>query len=112
MDKLVDLEKLTKGEVHNLSGHDRGLAARNLFELDALDKSLGENEKIVIRVPDYVYGVSPSFVQGFLATSVHSLGDDRDLFFMRFDLDASELVVRQFERGLANILIDRSEPLV
>jgi hypothetical protein len=33
----LDLGLLTKGEVSSLIGHDRGLAARQLFELDRLD---------------------------------------------------------------------------
>ena len=109
MTKAVDLETLTKGEVHNLSGHDRGLAARALFGLDELDV---DGEMIEIRVPDHVYAVSPSFVQGLLAKSVHTLGDARDRFSQHYTVVASDLVRRQFDRGLSAILTDRSQPVI
>ena len=107
--QTIDLELLTKGEVHNLSGHDRGVAARKMFELDGLDQS---TDDVRILVPDYVYGVSPSFVQGLLAETVHRLGDSRDRFYSRFSLAASDLVKRQFERGLSAILTNRTEPVI
>ena len=101
----VDLDVLTQGKVHNLSGHERGLAARKHFALDQLDQL---NELVEIRVPDHIYGVSPSFVQGLLSASVHSLGSTRDGFFRHYKLVASDLVKRQFDRGLSAILTDRN----
>ncbi|MGT2513431.1 hypothetical protein ACVOMT_03500 [Sphingomonas panni] len=102
---MIDLNTLTNnGEVHNLSGHDRGVAARAAFGLDRLDREEGMVE---IRVPDHVYAVSPSFVQGLLATSVQNLGRTREGFFTRYRLSASDLIKRQFERGISAILTNR-----
>ena len=105
MSLSIDLEILTQGKVHNLSGHERGLAARQHFALDQLDQS---NEPVEIRVPDHIYGVSPSFIQGLLSDSVHALGSTRDGFFRHYRLVASDLVKRQFDRGLSAILTDRN----
>lgn len=104
MTQAVNLDVLTQGKVHNLSGHERGLAARQLFELDQLDKLDGPVE---ILVPDHIYGVSPSFIQGLLSASVKALGSNRDRFFEHYHLIATDLVRRQFDRGLSAILTNR-----
>lgn len=68
----VDLELLTKNEVSSLIGHERGLAARRLFELDQLDKV---PEPVDIVAPKSLEALTPSFVQGMLAASIHALGE-------------------------------------
>jgi hypothetical protein len=103
---MIDLDILTdNGKVHNLSGHDRGLAARERFALDGFDHGVAT---VDIRVPDHIYAVSPSFVQGLLAASFAALGSSRDAFFARYNLVATDLIKRQFERGISAILTDRS----
>lgn len=104
MTLAINLDALTEGKVHNLSGHERGLAARRHFDLDRLDKV---DDMIEIVVPDHIYGVSPSFVQGLLSASVRQLGATREGFFDHYRLVASDLVQRQFDRGLSAILTDR-----
>lgn len=106
MDKpMIDLDVLTEGgKVHNLSGHDRGVAAREAFGLDQLDQ---QPSAIEIRVPDHIYAISPSFIQGLLATSVQKAGSSREGFFKRFSLNSSDLIKRQFDRGLNSILTNR-----
>lgn len=102
---MIDLNILTEnGKVHNLSGHERGLAARVEFELDRYDR---EAASVEILVPEHIYAVSPSFVQGLLAGSLQSLGLDREAFSKRYHLVASDLIKRQFERGISAILTNR-----
>jgi len=102
---MIDLDVLTDGgRVHNLSGHDRGVAARAAFRIDDLDH---QREAVEIRVPDHIYAISPSFIQGMLATSVQMAGFSREGFFQRFTLNASDLIKRQFDRGLNSILTNR-----
>lgn len=103
--EMIDLDILTdNGKVHNLSGHDRGLAARQMFGLDQFDDQEAEIE---IHVPDHIYAVSPSFVQGLLAASLQKFGLDRDAFSARYHLVASDLIKRQFDRGISAILTNR-----
>ncbi|HEV7287745.1 hypothetical protein [Sphingomonas sp.] len=106
MDKtMIDLDALTdNGKVHNLSGHDRGVAARVAFELDRHDAETGEVE---IVVPEHIYAVSPSFVQGLLSGSFQKFGLDREKFFARYRLVATDLIKRQFDRGISAILTNR-----
>lgn len=103
--KMIDLDVLTDhGKVHNLSGHDRGVAARAEFGLDQLDQ---QSDQVDIIVPDHIYAVSPSFIQGLLAGSFQHAAYDRSAFFARYSLVASDLIRRQFERGISAILMNR-----
>lgn len=103
--QTIDLEELTgNGKVHNLSGHVRGLAARNAFGLDALDAA---GDPVQVIVPDHVYSLSPSFVQGLFSASVKAVGNDPSAFFSRYLIVASDLVRRQIDRAMANITLDR-----
>lgn len=103
---MINLDDLTEhGEVHNLSGHERGLAARRSFGLDRFDI---ESAEVEIVVPAHIYAVSPSFVQGLLAGSLQNVGYDMARFHARYRLNASDLIKRQFERGYAAIRVDRS----
>lgn len=93
----VDLTPLTgNGEVKNLSGHQKGQAARKHFALDALDHS---SEPVSVIIPDFVYAISGSFVQGMFAQSLKELGD-LDKFFEHYRFAATPNITRQIERGL------------
>ncbi len=108
MANQINLDELTGGgKIHNLSGHNRGLAARNLFRLDTYDASPSEDE-VEVLIPNHIYSVSPSFVQGLFSRSVQKLGNSRTRFYSRYNIVASDLVKRQIERGMAAILTNRN----
>ena len=98
--KVIDLLKITKGEVRNLSGHPRGVAAREFFELDNLDEA---GEIVEVCFPDNLLSVAPSFVQGMFAESYRNLGSEV-AFRNHFRWLASELILQQLERGIQQIL--------
>ncbi len=101
----IDLEELTgAGKVHNLSGRERGLAARELFQLDKLD---AEPSPVDVIVPEYVYSLTPSFVQGFFGESVKAFNYDTNRFKSHFRFRAPSIVMQQLERGLAAITTHR-----
>lgn len=86
MAERIDLGRLTKGEVFNLAGHDRGVAARELFELSRLDDS---DEDVLVEFPSGFRGVSSSFFQGMFAESVRRFNGARQFFeHYRFDAPA------------------------
>jgi hypothetical protein len=94
----IDLNELTgAGKVRNLSGHDKGSAARKRFDLDALDRL---KEPVSVVVPEDVYAISSSFVQGMFASSLTTLGS-LAAFFDHYQFRASGSIIRQIERGLA-----------
>lgn len=100
----VNLSELTRGEVFNLSGHERGSHARTLFKLDEADASAQE---VQVVIPAEVYTLTPSFFQGMFARSLQSLGNDRDSFFKKYRFRASPLILRQVDRGIAAVRVDR-----
>lgn len=94
----LDLQTLTDGSsVRNLSGYERGVAARVLFHLDELDR---EAEPVRVVVPREVYTLTPSFFQGMFSESVRALGGDRSAFLAHYRFDASAVVMRQIDRGI------------
>jgi len=99
----IDLLTLTKGEVRSLSGHDRGLAARNLFQLDKLDEEGGD---IVVRAPADLDALTPSFVQGLFASSINRLGAEE--FFKHYKFDLSPHLRTDIELGINRLLMKRS----
>jgi hypothetical protein len=102
----IDIEQLTgNGKVHTLSGHSKGLAARKKFDLDGLDQ---ENVSVDVVVPDHLFGLSPSFVQGLFTASVRFFGNSRERFFAHYNFQASDLAMRQINRGMDAILTNRS----
>jgi hypothetical protein len=68
----INFNELTRGEVASLAGHERGLEARRHFRLDELDRL---SDAIRVVAPQNLDALTPSFVQGLFATSVHLLGD-------------------------------------
>ena len=105
----LDLQTLTDGSsVRNLSGHERGVAARVLFQLDQLDQ--GE-DPVRIVVPREVYTLTPSFFQGMFSESVRALGGDRTRFLAHYRFDASAVVMRQIDRGIETATMRRGELL-
>ena len=88
---VINIESLTKGEVRNLSGHDRGLAARAEFGLDQLDEC---EEAVEVRFPEDFRGVSSSFFQGLFAESVQHSGSV-DRFFEHYRFAAPNHILAQ-----------------
>ena len=104
--RVIDLSELTRaGEVRNLSGHQRGVAARTEYHLEELDVG---DEPVEVRVPTDVYTITPSFFQGMFADSVHHLGNDREQFLAHYHFIVDEVLLQQIERGLSAILTERN----
>ena len=102
--RTIQLIELTKGgEVHNLSGHEKGAAARKQFNLSALDS---EDQAVVVDIPEFVYTITPSFFQGMFAESVRKFGD-RDTFLNRYRFNADPVVLQQIDHGIRASLVKR-----
>lgn len=80
----INLRELTRDEVRNLAGHDRGLDARTYFKLDQLDES---EESVEVSLPEDFRAISPSFFQGMFAKSVHRF-KSASAFFEHYQFDA------------------------
>ncbi len=99
----IDLSLLTQNRVTMLTGHPRGLSARELFDLDHLDDADGQVE---ILAPEDLDTITPSFVQGFLAASLSKLGADR--LRMKYDVSRLPSVLQEdFETGIQRLLLHK-----
>ena len=98
----IDFSRLTRGEVSSLSGHDRGLAARGLFRLDTLDS---QPEPVVITAPANLDAITPSFVQGMFAKSVHTLGKER--FFSHYLFNLPDYLLTDVRLGIQRAMMRR-----
>jgi hypothetical protein len=108
MPRSINLGELTRGgEVRNLSGQERGVAARRHFGLEVLDHS---DDPVQVFVPAGITTVTTSFFQGMFAESVRALGG-RDGFLAHYRFDASPIVLRQLDRGIQNVTTRRGEVL-
>jgi hypothetical protein len=98
----LDFGVLTKGEVSSLIGHDRGLAARKLFDLDSLDQ---DKSPVIVRAPAQLEALTPSFVQGMFASSVHTLGQENFFKHYRFEVDRD--ILEDIKVGVQRALMKR-----
>jgi hypothetical protein len=90
----INFSELTRGEVTSLAGHERGLEARRHFRLDDLDWS---PDAIRVVAPQNLDALTPSFVQGLFATSVHRLGDQ---FFSHYRFEVSPEILSDIRVGI------------
>lgn len=103
----IQLSALTKGEVRTLSGQDRGVEARALFDLDKLDL---EVTPVTVRMPKDVEAVTPSFVQGMFSKSI-KLFKHRDAFLSHYQFVCAPPLLRQIDDGIRNSLMRRDNIL-
>lgn len=97
--RVLDLRALTgHGRIHNLSGRLQGKAARESLDIDSIDR---EQSIVEVRIPDYVYAMSPSFLQGMFGPSIDACEGSRSAFARRFTFVGPPLVLRQIERAFA-----------
>jgi len=101
---MIDLTKFTGGRrVRNLSGKERGVAARADLHLDQLDR---EPHTVEVIVPDFLDTISPSFFQGLFSESIRTL-KGKDAFLAKYRFIASEQLMRWIEIGIRNATSDR-----
>lgn len=103
----IQLVEFTKGEVRNLSGHERGLAARMAFKLEDLDAL---PEPIEVVVPEDLDAISTSFFQGMFAQSIQRLGS-RDRFLEHYRFHARPHLMLQVQRGIDAVQTRRKAAL-
>lgn len=102
----IQLAELTRGEVRNLSGQERGQAARAAFKVDELDKAA---EPVLVSVPANVDTINPSFFRGMFALSILTLGVGG--FSNHYIFDATPQVLEQVQQAIKGTIRDRSQIL-
>lgn len=104
---VIELRELTRGEVRNLTGHARGLAARDQFELDRLDE---DERPVKVVVPPELDALTSSFFQGMFSKSVKKFRG-REKFLGHYLFDANDAILKQVERGIARVCTERGSAL-
>jgi len=94
-----------KGRTRNLSGKERGIAARKELRLDEYDNAPGE---IVVRFPDYIDTISPSFFQGLFSQSIRVLSG-KDHFLKKYRFEANDSIKRWIKIGIRNASSSRDD---
>ncbi|WP_289043317.1 hypothetical protein [uncultured Aliiroseovarius sp.] len=94
-----------QGRTRNLSGKERGVAARAQLELDTFDQTPDE---ISVVVPDYIDTISPSFFQGLFSQSIRAL-NGKEQFLSKYHFVANDSIKRWIEIGIRNASSSRGE---
>ena len=98
----LSLDTLVGEDVMVLIGHDRGVAARAKLGLDGLDHVA---EPVAVSVPSHLLTLTPSFVQGLFAESVHYLGEER--FFDHYQFAVPAHILSDIRAGVDRVLTSR-----
>lgn len=99
----IDLTELVGENVFVLAGMERGLAAREKFNLDDVDASA---DTAIIVAPRSLEAISPSFVQGFFYNSLHKIGESG--ITKKYDFDMDALLIEDIQDGLKRLKMKRN----
>ncbi len=100
----LNIDSFLRGKnVRNLSGHERGVVAREFYGLDDLDTA---DEEITFVISNDVDAIASSFFQGMFSKSVREFPTDEE-FLSHYKFLASPSVFRQIEQGIKRIRTKR-----
>lgn len=96
-DVTIDLGRYTDESIVLLAGQPRGKQVREREKVDALDVSLlkGKIARVIVRVPDYISEVLPSFFIGLFTGSIDTLGEERFKEMFSFEGDVAQAALRE-----------------
>ena len=101
----INFADITDVRVRNISGHERGVRAREKFKLDELDC---ENNVVRVIIPDEIEAIATSFFQGMFSSSVQRFGS-KERFLSHYEFVAKSIVMEQILQGIKRSLTNRSE---
>lgn len=102
----IELTKLTRNTVRSLNGQERGVAAREFFGVDELDRA---EEPVIVQVPNNLDSISPSFLRGMFALSIGTLGTAG--FMNHYVFDAPVEILEQVDRAVKGTIADQGDVL-
>lgn len=102
----IELRELTQDRVRSLNGQERGVAAREHFNVDVLDQTV---EPVIVRVPQNLDSISPSFLRGMFALSIAALGAPG--FMSHYVFDAPVSILEQVDRAVKSTISDQAQIL-
>ena len=100
----IDLAEVrTSPESRVFSGRERGLAARQRFNIPRLDR---DASLVKVVIPADTYSMNMSFFLGMFGESVRVLG--RDGFRRKYQFESDPVHLESIEEGIARALKDSS----
>ena len=102
---IKDLNTITaNGRVKSLSGRDKGEALRANWELGELEKQ--NNTIIFIKIPEGMYNLAPSFIQGLFSETVYNIG--KEGFVSKYQFSPKQLIVNQIHLVIEKLHRDKT----
>lgn len=104
MNRRIDLGELTHGRSILLSGHERGVSARALYNLDSLES---DDAVVSIVAPENLDAITTSFVQGMFGDTMQRYGSI-DAILSKYDISELGLALqRDIRIGLSRLSFKR-----
>ncbi len=102
---ILDLnEARTSPGSRVLSGRDRGVECRKMFNLAQLDSS--RESAVLVKIPKDIYSMNTSFFLGLFGDSIRALG--REGFLSKYQFDCDELQRETVTGGIERALKETS----
>lgn len=96
----LDLNKArTSPESRVLSGRERGIECRRLFDVAKLDKS---PERVTVLIPEDIFSMNTSFFLGLFGESVRTLG--KEGFIEKFQFQCDDIHRETITEGIDRAL--------
>lgn len=100
---MIDFKDLVGDRARNISGHERGVMAREKYNLDEIDS---RRDTVEIMVPEHIDAIAPSFFQGMFSKSVRQY-QTKERFLEHYHFIASPVVMEQIIRGINRSMTKR-----
>lgn len=90
-----DFFELTgNGKICSFSGRQKGENLRDKWELDKLEQD--DNTHIIINIPDFIYNLGPSFLQGLFTKTIFKK-NGLEIFHNKYTFITTSLIKEQID---------------
>lgn len=102
---IVDLEKFRTPGSRVFTGRDRGIEVRNKSQIDKLEN---ESEEVLIKIPEDIGSINPSFLEEFLFNIVLKLKPENFFRKIHFENNGRYKIDTDLKEAVDRILRDES----
>lgn len=95
------------GKIKSFSGRPKGEQLRQEWSLDSLEED--PNTHITIKVPEFIYNLGPSFLQGLFTQTIFK-PNGLDLFRSKYTIEASSLILEQINYMVEKLDRENGKP--
>ena len=102
---IIDLAEFRTPGSRVFTGRDRGIEVREQSEIDKIER---ESERILIKIPDDIGSINPSFLEEFLFHIVVKLKPDAFFDKVQFENNGRYKIDTDLKEAVDRILRDES----